>query len=376
MARPTAQPAPPEEARRKMRLALRLAAQGKGKTSPNPPVGAVVVKAGRVVGRGYHRQAGLPHAEVDALRQAGEAARGETLYVTLEPCNHHGRTPPCTEAIVAAGIARVVFGQADPNPGVSGGGGAVLQAAGLQVGRVLQEECARFNEAWTKWVTTGLPFGVLKAAASLDGRIAAAGGESKWLSCEASRKVAHRLRAEHDAILVGIGTALADDPQLTCRMYRGRNPLRVVVDSRLRLPPAARMFSCPGQTLIACTAGAPGAARSALEAAGGEVIELPPDAAGRVDLAALFAELGRRGLCSVLIEGGSEINAAALAAGLVDKLFVFLAPKLLGGRQSPGLVGGRGAARVAEGLSLRFERVRRVGRDLLIEAYPAAYLAE
>jgi len=355
-----------------MRLALRLAAKGKGRTSPNPPVGAVVVKGGRIIGRGYHRAAGLPHAEVEALRAAGKMARGATLYVTLEPCNHHGQTPPCTEAILSAGVARVVFGQRDPNPRVEGGGAARLAGEGVEVAQALEEDSSRFNEAWTKWVSTRLPFGVLKGAVSLDGRLATASGDSKWISSEASRRIAHRLRSESDAILVGIGTALADDPQLTCRLSGGRHPLRVIVDSRLRLPASARMFACPGRTLIACVAPAPKEARSSLVAAGAEVLELPADPSGRVDLQALFAELGRRGLCSVLIEGGSEVNAAALEARLVDKLYVFLAPKLLGGRASPGLVGGPGAATVAEGLTLRFEKVRRVGPDLLIEAYPTS----
>lgn len=372
MARPRSRPRSnhPDDSRH-MSLALRLAARGKGRTSPNPPVGAVVVKDGRVVGRGWHRQAGLPHAEVEALEAAGEAARGATLYVTLEPCNHQGRTPPCTEAILAAGVARVVFGQRDPNPRVEGGGAARLRSAGLEVAQALEDECARFNEAWTKWVRTGLPFGVLKGAVSLDGRLAATSGDSKWISSEVSRRTAHRLRAAHDAILVGIGTALADDPQLTCRLPGGRHPLRVVADSRLRLPATARMLSCPGETLIASLKGAPRDARTALEGAGAEVVELPADASGRVSLAALFGELGRRGVVSVLIEGGSELNAAALEAGLVDKLMIFLAPRLLGGRSAPSLVGGQGAPTVAEGRGLRFQRVRRLGPDLLIEAYPA-----
>ncbi len=373
MARPAPTPTPDvpsSEDARWMRRALSLAARGRGKTSPNPPVGAVVVKEGRLVGQGWHRAAGLPHAEVEALRQAGEAARGATLYVTLEPCNHFGKTPPCTEVVLAAGVARVVFGQADPNPRVAGGGGERLAAAGLTVARSLAAECARFNEAWTKWVRTGLPFVVLKGAVSLDGRIATASGDSKWLSCEASRRLAHRLRAGHDAILIGIGTALADDPRLTCRLARGRNPLRVVVDSKLRLPPAARLLACPGKTLVACAKGAPRKARAALEGAGAEVALLPPDAAGRVDLPSLLIELGRRGVVSLLIEGGSEVNAAALAAGLVNKLWVFVTPRLLGGREALGLVGGAGAATVAQAFNLRFEQVRRVGCDLLVEAYP------
>jgi diaminohydroxyphosphoribosylaminopyrimidine deaminase/5-amino-6-(5-phosphoribosylamino)uracil reductase len=354
-----------------MRLALRLAARGRGRTSPNPPVGAVVVKGGRVVGQGWHRAAGLPHAEVNALQAAGRAAKGATLYVTLEPCNHHGRTPACTGAVLEAGINRVVYGQNDPNPRVAGGGAATLAAAGIEVSQVLAADCLRFNEAWTKWVTTGLPFATLKGAASLDGRIAAAGGDSKWISCEASRRLAHRLRSENDAILVGIGTALADDPQLTCRTSKGRDPLRVVLDSKLRLPPTARMLSCPGTTLVACAQGASRRRRGALERAGAEVLEVPAGPSGRVGLGALFVALGRRGVVSVLIEGGSEVNAGVLDAGLVDKLVLFLAPKLIGGREAVGLVGGAGVTSVAQGRQLRIDRVRRVGCDLLIEAYPA-----
>ncbi|MFH0809841.1 MAG: bifunctional diaminohydroxyphosphoribosylaminopyrimidine deaminase/5-amino-6-(5-phosphoribosylamino)uracil reductase RibD [Pseudomonadota bacterium] len=363
-----------EDAKKKyMKVALRLAARGKGRTSPNPPVGAVVVAGGRIVGRGWHRGSGLPHAEVEALRAAGEAARGASVYVTLEPCNHQGRTPPCTEALLAAGVAEVVYGQKDPNPRVAGGGAERLRAAGVRVSQALEAECARFNEAWTKWITSGMPFGLLKGAISLDGRIATSGGDSKWISSEDSRRLAHRLRAECDAIVVGIGTALADDPQLTCRAARGEknNPLRVIVDSSLRLPPTARMLTCSGRTLVACVEGVSSeAARSALTEAGAEILALPPDDSGRVNLQALFRELGRRGVCGVLIEGGSELNASALAAGLVDKLLLFVAPRLLGGRDAVGLVGGGGAATVAEGWRLRYERVRRVGCDLLIEAYP------
>lgn len=359
-----------------MGRALRLARRGAGATSPNPMVGAVVVREGRVVGEGFHRRAGTPHAEVHALRAAGPLAAGATLYVTLEPCDHHGRTPPCTEAILAAGVRRVVAAVADPNPLVAGRGLERLRGAGVDVVVGVREgEARELNESFFKYITTGRPFVTLKYAMSLDGKAAARTGASRWISGEASRALAHRLRARHDAVMVGVGTALADDPLLTVRHGGGRDPVRIVVDSRLRLPPAARVVAAAAAsaapTWVAATPEAPAERRAALEAAGATVITVP-DREGRVDLAALMDELGRREVTSVLLEGGPTLAAAALDAGLVDKVAAFVAPLLLGGAAAPGPVGGTGVPTPAEGLRLERVRVRRVGGDLLITGYPAA----
>ena len=272
-----------------MKLALRLAARGAGWVSPNPMVGAVVVKDGQVVGRGYHRRAGAPHAEVEALRAAGEAARGADLYVTLEPCNHQGRTPPCTQAILAAGVRRVIIAARDPNPQVTGGGAEFLAARGVEVHEgLLAAEARRLNEAWLHYVNTGRPWVMAKAACSLDGKIATVGGESQWLTGEAARALGHRLRHRVDAIVVGIGTVLADNPQLTTRRPRGRakDPIRVVLDSRLRLPLTSRLLHLDSQapTWVATTSQAPPETIRALEARGAQVLVLPADA-GRVSLA-------------------------------------------------------------------------------------------
>ncbi len=356
-----------------MRLALKEAAKGRGLTSPNPLVGAVVVKGGRPVARGWHRAAGEPHAEAAALTAAGRAARGATLYVTLEPCHHQGRTPPCTTAVLAAGIRRVVIGTADPNPRVRGGGARFLENKGLAVTRgVLEDECREINRFWLKWVTTGRPFAMLKLAASLDGKTATASGESQWISSEASRRKVHRLRAEVDAILVGRGTMQADDPRLDVRTVRraGRSPRPVVVDTALTTPPGARIFERHprGRPIIAGGENAPAARRRRLERAGAEVLALPVGADGRVDLPALWDALGAREVTGVLIEGGAELGAAACFAGLVDEVVVFFAPMLIGGREAPGMLAGQGIGRLAEHLPLKIVGVRRVGGDLMVVA--------
>lgn len=354
-----------------MARALALAERGRGLTSPNPLVGAVAVAAGRVVGEGWHERAGQPHAEPAALAAAGPAARGATLYVTLEPCNHQGRTPPCTEAILRAGVARVVAAVADPNPLVPGGGAAALRAAGVQV-RVgcLEAEARRQNRVFFTAARRGRPHVTLKWAMTLDGKIAAAGGESRWITSEPARAHAHRLRAEADAIVVGVGTALADDPELTVRLPGGwpREPLRVVLDSRGRLPAEARLLKAgtPGRAIVAVTAAAgPGAA--ALEAAGATVLRCAA-AAGRVDPGDLLAQLFRREVRAVLVEGGAEVHGAFLGAGLVDRVVAYVAPRLLGGRQAPGPAGGPGR-RLAQALELAELTVSRAGQDLVIEGH-------
>ena len=330
-------------------------------------VGAVLVKGGRVVGEGYHRQVGGPHAEVWALREAGGAARGATLCVSLEPCCHQGRTPPCTDAIIEAGIARVVAACLDPNPQVNGAGIELLRAAGIavEVG-VMEAEARRLNEAYCKHITIGLPFVALKAAMSLDGKIATARGESKWITGERARAAAHRLRARHDAVMVGVGTALADDPQLTVRAARGRTPLRVVVDSRARTPPRARLLTADERPpVIAVTRDAPEARVRRLERAGAQVWRVGARA-GKVDVKRLMKRLGAEGVLSVLVEGGGTLAAAVLAAGLVDRVYFFVAPRLIGGADALTPVEGAGVSRLAQAWRIEGLQVRRVGEDLLV----------
>lgn len=361
-----------QEDMRWMRRALRLAARGY--TPPNPMVGCVLVKDGAVVGEGYHLRAGGPHAEVVALEAAGERARGATAYVSLEPCSHSGRTPPCAPALVAAGVARVVAAALDPNPRVSGKGIAILQEAGIavQVG-LLEEEARRLNAAFFHYQTTGRPFVLLKAAMTLDGKIATRTGDSRWITGPRARRHVHRLRAQSGAVLCGIGTALADDPLLTARLPGvPRQPLRVVLDTHLRLPLTSRLVATAREvpTLIAAGKTPDRCRRMALENCGIEVICLPTNAAGRIALPELLAELGRREVISVLVEGGSQINAAFLEGGHVHRLLWFIAPKLIGGRDAPTPVAGTGAALMADAVSLSPFRVRRFGPDLLLESAP------
>jgi diaminohydroxyphosphoribosylaminopyrimidine deaminase/5-amino-6-(5-phosphoribosylamino)uracil reductase len=356
-----------------MKMALRLAARGAGLVSPNPMVGAVVVKAEEVVGRGWHHRYGEPHAEVMALRDAGSQSRGATLYVTLEPCNHHGQTPPCTEAILAAGVKRVVAAALDPNPTVNGGGAAFLKEKGLEVELgLLAEESRRLNESWLTWVETGLPFVIAKAACSLDGKIATRTGDSKWLTGETARAYGHRLRHWCDAILVGIGTVLADDPNLTARpsQRNGSDPIRLVLDSRLRIPLDARLINLksPAPTWVVCTAAAPTEKIQALESQGAEVLVLP-EQDGRVALKPLLQELGRRRVQSLLVEGGAEVLGAFLDQRLVDKFYFFYAPKILGGKTGYPAVAGQGVAKLSEAHQARNLSLRRLGPDLLISGY-------
>lgn len=354
-----------------MRLALRLARMGLGRTSPNPAVGAVLVSpSGAIVGRGYHRRAGLPHAEAEALAEAGRAAAGATLYVNLEPCAHHGRTPPCAQALAEHGVAKVFFSIRDPNPLVSGRGAAILRDAGVEVIEgLLAGEAARLNEAFLKFIATGLPFVTLKAAMTMDGKIAAAGGDSKWVTSEKARSYVHLLRSRSDAVLVGVGTVLADDPLLTARLAKaGRDPLRVVVDSTARTPADARLFKTGAPPLIAVTARADPARRDALQKAGAKVAVFPADNDGRIDLASLCAYLGRQGVTSLLVEGGGKVASSVLKAGLVDKVLFFVAPKMVGGN-GPGPVGGILAETMNEAVPLTVPAIRRFGPDVLLTAY-------
>jgi len=355
-------------AERFMRLALTEARRGLGRTSPNPAVGAVLVQGGRVVARGHHARAGEPHAEIVALRRAGARARGADLYTTLEPCDHHGRTPPCSEAILAAGVRRVFSGSADPNPLVNGRGVARLRRAGVPVETgLLREACDALNAAWFTFITAGRPYVTLKLAATLDGRVATRAGDSRWVSGPAARAWVHRLRDRVDAVLVGRGTALADDPRLTTRLPGGggRDPLRVVLDTRLSLPPALKLFR---QRSAARTVVFHAARRRRDLGPRVELVRVARGPGG-LDLAAVLAALARRGVTHLLVEGGGAVAGAFLAAGLVDRLALFLSPRILG----DGVAWGPAAApaRMAEALALTDLSVERLGDDLLVTGAPA-----
>jgi diaminohydroxyphosphoribosylaminopyrimidine deaminase/5-amino-6-(5-phosphoribosylamino)uracil reductase len=362
-----------------MERALSLARQALGTASPNPAVGAVLVKGGRIVGEGFTQPPGGPHAEVVAIRQAGEAARGATLYVTLEPCCHHGRTPPCTEAVLAAGVREVHLSHLDPDPHVNGQGKAELESAGVTVFVGEGEaEARRINEAYIKHRTTGLPFVIAKFAASLDGKIAATSGDSRWVGGPDSRRWAHRHRTLVDAIVVGVRTILVDNPELTARPEPGegarqpdgepRQPLRVVVDSRGRTPASAQVLQGPARTLVASTDASSEAWRREISEAGAEVVVLAASE-GRVDLGELLRHLGGRDILSLLVEGGGELLGSFFDLGLVDKVQAIVAPIIIGGKAAPTAVAGRGARRMADALRLRDVAVERLGEDVLVTGY-------
>ncbi len=356
-----------------MQRALELARAALGTTSPNPTVGAVIVRDGEIVGEGATQTPPGPHAEAVALRQAGERARGATMYVTLEPCPHQGRTPPCADAIIEAGVAEVRYAMADPDPLVDGGGHHKLEQAAVRVHAGEGEaEARRINEAFIKHRTRGLPFVIAKFAASLDGRIAAASGDSRWVSGPKTRQWSHELRSRIDAILVGSSTVVIDDPLLTARpgaRDAKRQPLRIVVDSRGRTPPMARVLSGPAPTLIATLERAPEHWRAALRATGAEVLSFPEDGE-HVDLGALLRELAERDVLSLLVEGGGVILGAFFDRGLVDKVHAVIAPMIIGAGDAPAAVAGRGAYRMADALRLRDITVERLGEDLLVTGYP------
>lgn len=352
-----------------MREALRIARNAEGRTSPNPLVGAVIVKDGKIIAEGWHRQAGTPHAEIHALNMAGELAKGATLYVTLEPCSHFGRTPPCAQAVIDAGISRVVAAMKDPNPKVAGRGFELLQSAGVKVEvGLLEAEARKLNEIFIKWVTRKLPFVTMKFACSLDGKIATVNGESQWITCAESRRFTHHLRDINDAILVGVGTVLADNPSLTTRLVEGKNPIRVIVDSTARTPLDSKVVTDKSaRTLIATTSKAPPDKISALKACGFEVITAGDGE--RVDLQLLMQELARREITSVLVEGGGTIHFAMLNAGLVDKVLAFIAPKIIGGANALTAVEGAGFAKLSDAVTLKDLTLEQLGDDILLSGY-------
>jgi len=353
-----------------MKRALLLARKGKGRTSPNPLVGAVLVKRGKVVGEGYHAKAGEAHAEIVALQKAGKKAMGSTLYVNLEPCTHYGKTPPCAPAVIHAGVRRVVVGMVDPNPLVKGKGISTLKKAGVDVHcGTLEKECKTLNEAFCKYILRKEPFVILKAAATLDGRTATRNGESKWISNEASRRLVHRLRSEVDAVVVGVGTVLKDDPLLTARIRGGRDPVRIILDSHLRIPEDARVIGLSSsRTLIATTPLAPKEKAERLEKTGARVLFIDSKN-GMVDLRAFLSRMGEMGMMSLLVEGGSRVNGAFLDEGLVDKLLLFLSPRVMGDPQALGIFQGRGVDHLDDSASVKDVRVRRIGEDILVEGY-------
>jgi diaminohydroxyphosphoribosylaminopyrimidine deaminase/5-amino-6-(5-phosphoribosylamino)uracil reductase len=354
-------------------LALEAAASADYRTSPNPMVGAVVVRGGEVIASGFHARAGEPHGEAVALSAAGEAARGADLYVTLEPCTRTGRTPPCVDAVIASGVRRCVVAMQDPNPDEDGRGIAALRAAGItvEVG-VGEAEARRLNEFYVKHVTTGLPFITAKFASSLDGRIATSSGESRWITSDEARLQVHHLRHAHDAVLVGANTVVRDDPNLTTRLPGGggRSPLRVVIDSRLRIPLEARIFQQESGSVLVATSDRARADRARQFEEHGIPLEVFPATEGRVGLEHLFRRLGGRGVISVLVEGGGSVHGSAFDAGLVDKVVAFIAPRIIGGVESPGAVGGHGPDRLADAWTLRDVEVARVGPDLMVTGYP------
>lgn len=357
-----------------MRRALALAQKGQGRTRPNPMVGAVIVQNGRIVGEGHHERAGGPHAEVVALEAAAGATSGADLYVTLEPCCHHGRTPPCTDRIIGAGIRRVVTSALDPNPLVSGGGVERLRAAGVLVELgLLSEEATTLNEAFIKFVKGRIPFVILKAAVSLDGKIATRTGDSMWISGERSRQRVHQLRDQVDALIAGIGTIRRDDPRLTTRLPEGgRDPIRVIVDGLGPLPLDAKVFHSPSPspTWVAVAADAPRERIETLKRCGLMVLEAG-GSRGRVCLAHLLKGLGEREITSVMIEGGEGIFTSAIEEGIIDKFFLFVAPVLVGGKTAPSLFGGAGIEQLAQAVRLRRVRIEQLDGDLLIEGYRA-----
>ncbi|ORU01187.1 Diaminohydroxyphosphoribosylaminopyrimidine deaminase [Anaerovibrio sp. JC8] len=352
-----------------MSEALRVAKNALGRTSPNPLVGAVIVKDGRIIAEGWHRKAGTPHAEIHALNMAGELARGATVYVTLEPCSHYGRTGPCANALVEAGVSRVVVAMLDPNPKVAGRGVNILRDAGIEVVTgVLEDEAKKLNEIFLKWITKEMPFVALKTAMSLDGKIATSTGQSQWITNEASRRRTHELRDCYDGIMVGINTAIKDNPSLTTRLPDrvGRNPIRIVVDSRARLPLDSHLVTDgKAKTIVAVSGAADAGAVQDLRDAGVQVISAGSE---RVDLPQLLKKLAEMEISSILVEGGGQLNFSMLKAGLVDKVYAFIAPKLIGGREALTPVEGEGFEELSQAVELKDATTELIDGDILITA--------
>lgn len=353
-----------------MKMAIELARSAEGQTSPNPMVGAVVVKNNQIIGMGAHLKAGEPHAEVHAIRMAGDKAKGATIYVTLEPCSHHGKTPPCADLIISTGIERVVVASTDSNPLVAGRGISKLRDAGIVVETgILEKEALELNDIFFHFIETGLPYVTLKSAASLDGKTATVSGESKWITGEAARQDVHRLRHIHDAILVGVNTVLTDDPSLTTRLSAGgKNPVRIILDSTVRTPTDARVvIDGEAPTWLITTTKANTDKIAVLEAAGVQVIQLETD---RLDIHDVLSSLGNRGITSVFVEGGAEVNGSFLKAGAFQQVISYIAPKLIGGKLAPSVFGGEGILHMDDVVNLQIKDVTRIGEDIRIIAKP------
>jgi diaminohydroxyphosphoribosylaminopyrimidine deaminase/5-amino-6-(5-phosphoribosylamino)uracil reductase len=354
-----------------MQRALTLATRGKGRTSPNPMVGAVLTKGNRIIAEGYHRKAGTPHAEIITLKKAGANAQGATLFVTLEPCCHtEKKTPPCTKSIINAGVKKVVIAIVDPNPEVSGRGIRELKSAGIktEVG-LMGGDAQKLNEAFTKFITKRMPFVILKIAQSLDGKIATPRGESKWITGKKAREYVHKLRNEIDALLVGIGTVQKDNPSLTCRIHGGRNPYRIIVDSSLQIPLNAKVLRFnDGKTIIATTKNANKGKIRSIVSKSNKVL-VTRERAGKVDLKQLMQKLGRLDITSVMIEGGSSINASALSSGIVDKVMFFTSPMIIGGMDAVSSIGGKSLPSLKKAVKIKNMQVNKIGGDILVEGY-------
>nr|WP_288298394.1 bifunctional diaminohydroxyphosphoribosylaminopyrimidine deaminase/5-amino-6-(5-phosphoribosylamino)uracil reductase RibD [uncultured Allisonella sp.] len=356
--------------RKYMARALQLALRGAGHTRPNPMVGAVLVKDGRIIGEGWHKQYGGPHAEVNAFASATEDPEGATLYVSLEPCSHYGKTPPCADLIIRKKVARVVAALEDPNPLVSGRGFRKLRANGIRVTvGVLAEEARHINDVFLTYVTRKRPFVLYKAAMSLDGKIACHTGESQWISSEKSREEVQRLRGILSGIMVGAGTVIADNPRLTCRMEEYENPARIIVDGKLRVPLESRIFHEPGRNIILTTSEASPEKKKALENLGVELIEADSEEPGKVDLKSAMLALGIKGIDGILLEGGPTLAASALEAGIIDAVRFYIAQKIIGGREAPSPFAGTGAAHMNEVVPLTDAVYGTSGDDLWIQAY-------
>lgn len=384
-----------------MELALMLAEKGSGSVNPNPLVGAVIVKDNKIIGMGYHEKYGENHAERNAVKNALEDVEGSTLYVTLEPCAHYGKTPPCVDLVIEKKFKRVVIGMLDPNPLVAGKSIKKLQENNIEVSvGVKEDECRKLNEVFIKYIATKIPFVVLKSAASLDGRIATADGESKWITCEESRRDGHKLRNRYKCILVGVNTVIADNPKLNCRineselndesdlltyiqennlayaeglkfMSRNRkavNPVRIIVDSHLRVPLNSEVINDGGDTIIGTIRGCNESKKNELESMGIKVIETEPKK-GKVDLKKLIEKLGEEGIDSILIEGGGNINFSALEEGIVDKAIFYIAPKIIGGEKAKNSIGGNGFLKLDDAVRLKDISYRKINEDFVIEGY-------
>ena len=352
-----------------MRYALTLAEQGRGRTSPNPLVGAVIVKGGRIIGEGWHEKCGENHAEINAFEdaeRAGHDVRGAEMYVTLEPCSHYGKTPPCAKTIIEKQIKKVYIGMADPNPLVAGEGIRMIEDAGIQVEvGILEQPCKNLNEIFLKYITEKKPFVVMKTAMTLDGKIATRTGDSKWVSSQEARSLVQEMRNSLTGIMAGIGTVLADDPQLTCRMEGGRDPVRIIVDSHLRIPLTAKVLRDENY-ILAATADCDPEKKKRF----GDRVLIAKSKNGRVDLEDLMLLLGKRGIDSILLEGGGCLNESALKAGIVDRIVSFIAPKIIGGKEAPTPVEGEGLGKMDQAIALEKFEFQKVGGDLMIQAVP------